>query len=602
MFSPQEWILIGIVVGALVLIISDRVRPDIVAVLTLLALAFSGLIPAREAIAGFSDPAVITILGLFVITQSLQTTGVVQTIALRLRGMGGTSETRLIVVVMAASAAVSLIMNNIAAGAVLLPAVMQIARDTNTPPSKLLMPVAFGTLVGGMATYFTTANIVMSGVLESNGFGELGMLDFMPTGGLIVLVSLIYMATIGRRLLPVRKSPSVGLSAATLSRNLRTMYKLDDRLWEVRIPPGSELVNTPLHKSGIGEALGITIMAIWRDHHAILAPAPTEVVRANDYVLVLGREDRVKQMSQWGVMVGRENGSNGARHDYSVDLTEVVIPPRSNASGKTLKDLQFRNKYGLTAVALWREGRSYRTDVGLQELRTGDALLMVGPGKSINRLAADPDFLTLESSHAYQPPAPTKAKWALLITALVLSVSIFQIIPIPIAMLTGAVAVVLTGCLNMDSAYRAVDWSVLFLIAGMLPLSTAMQSTGLAEHIGTMFASVLVPYGELILIGGMALLTVLITQVVAAQVAAVIIGQIAVTIAIESGVSPQAMAVAVAVASSAAFLLPTGHSVNVLVMGPGGYKTSDFPKVGFGLFIITMVMLLVGMRLFFGVA
>lgn len=601
MLSLQEWLLISVIVAALALIISNRLRSDIVAILVLLALGLTGIVTPQEALSGFSRSAVITIIGLFVITEALDTTGVVKWIALRIRRIGGESEARLVVILMAAGALMSLIMNNIAAAAVLLPAAVQIARESNVRASKLLIPLAFGTLVGGMATYFTTANIILSGVLQENGLDGLNMLDFLPTGGLIVLVCLAYMAVVGRRLLPERESLGGNFTASGMSRTLREMYQLDDRLWEVRIPPGCELVNTPLRNTGIGEALGVTVMAIWRDHHAILAPPPNEVVRANDYVLVLGREERVRKLAEWGVTVGRSNGPDGSKHDYSVDLTEVVIPPRSNASGKTLKDLRFRNKYGLTAVALWREGRSYRTDVGLMPLQVGDALLMVGPAQSIKALGEERDFLTLEGSHMYQPSAPHKAKWALLITGLVLAASIFEILPIAEAMLLGAVGVVIAGCLSMDEAYRAVEWRVVFLIAGMLPISIAMTNTGLADKIGNAMVTLLSPYGDLAMIGGMFLLTMLFTQVIGGQVSALIVGPVAVTAAMQTGVNADAMAVATAIGCSAAFLLPLGHPVNVLMMGPGGYSFGDFTKVGLGMTLLTLVMLLVGMRLFFNV-
>jgi di/tricarboxylate transporter len=601
MLSLQECILIGIVLGALVLIISNRLRPDIVAVLVLLSLSISEIVTPQEALSGFSRSAVITIIGLFVITEALDSTGVVQWIALRIRQIGGGSEGRLVVIIMATGAAMSLVMNNIAAGAVLLPAAVQIARESNVRPSKLLIPLGFGTLVGGMATYFTTANIILSGILQENNQEGLGMLDFLPTGGLVVLVTLLYMATIGRRLLPERESPGSNFTASGMSRNLREMYQLDERLWEVRVPPACELVNTSLTKTSIGEELGVTVMAIWRDHHAILAPAPTEVIRANDYLLVLGREERVRKLSEWGASVGRSNGKNNTMHDYSVDLTEVVIPPRSGASGKTLKDLQFRNKYGLTAVALWREGRSYRTDVGLQQLQVGDAMLMVGPAASIRRLASDRDFLTLEGSHAYQPPAPHKAKWALLITALVLLASILEVIPIAEAMLLGAVAVVIAGCLSMDEAYRAVEWRVVFLIAGMLPISIAMTNTGLADKVGSALVATLSPYGEMAMVGGVFLLTMAITQVLGGQVTALIVGPVAVPAALQMGMDASAIAVTVAIACSAAFLLPLGHPVNILMMGPGGYTFGDFFKVGIGMTVLTLIMVLVGMALFFGV-
>src|SRR5690606_35112482 len=364
-----------------------RLRPDVVALLVLLALGVTGLVTPEEAFSGFGRSAIITIVSLFVITEGLNATGVVQNIADRIRLLSGSSEVRLVIIVMGAGALLSLVMISIAAGAMLMPAVVQVARDANVRASKLLIPLAFGTLVGGMATYFTTANIIVSDVLQENGLGGLTMVDFLATGGLVAIAALVFMTIWGRRMLPDRESPSGSVSAAALSRSLRETYRLDDRLWEVRVPPGSRLVNMSLDRSGIGEEAGVTVVAIWRDHHAILAPAPNERLRAGDYLLTLGTEDRVRKLAEWGVSVGRNNGIKNTQHDYSVDLTEVVIPPRSNAIGKTLKELRFRNKYGLTAVALWREGRSVRTDVGLRPLQVGDAVLMVGPAQAIRALS-----------------------------------------------------------------------------------------------------------------------------------------------------------------------------------------------------------------------
>lgn len=596
MLSFQEIILIVIVVAALALIASNRLRPDLAAIIVLLVLSITGLVTPQEALSGFSRSAVITILGLFVVTHALEDTGVIQWVGEWIRKAVGKSETRLVLMFMFTGAALSLIMNNIAAGAVLLPAAVYVSREAGVRPSKLLMPLSFGTMVGGMATYFTTANIILSDILQEQEQTGLGMIDFLPTGGLIVLGTLAYMALLGRHLLPNRESAAQGISPHMLSRKLFETYSLDERLWEVRVLPGSKLVNTALSHSHIGEELGITLVAIWRDHHAILAPEPIEVINAEDYLLLLGREDRVRQMEKWGVVVGRSNGAQG-RHDYSVDLTEVVIPPRSNAIGNTLADLRFRNKYGLTSVAFWREGRSYRTDVGKTPLEVGDALLMVGPAKKIKALAQERDYLVLQSSHAYRPPAPQKAGWAIGITALVLLASIFEIVPTAEAVLAGAAAMVLTGCLNMDEAYRAVEWRVVFLIAGMIPLSTALVNTGLAAHLSDAFIVGLEPFGALALMAGLYLFTVIVTQFMGSQVTALIVGPIAINAALQVGANPQAMAVAVAIGCSTAFLTPLAHPVNVLMMGPGNYTFGDFFKVGIGMTVTTFIMLLLGLVL-----
>ncbi len=598
MLSSQEWALIGIMAVALLAIGSGRVRADLVALLILITLPLAGLVSFQEALSGFSRSAVITIIGLFMITQGLEDTGVVRAIAERLRRIGGGSEARLIVLFMAAGAALSLVMNNIAAGAVLLPAAVQVGRQAKVPPSKLLIPLSFGTLVGGMATYFTTANIILSSILRDQGQSRLNMMDFLPTGGVIVLLSLLFMALIGRRLLPARESVGQAATPYDLSLSLYDTYQLEERLWQVRVPAQSQLAGTPLRLSRIGEELGLTVIGIWRDRHMILNPDPAETIRSGDHLLVLGRSERVQQMERWGVEIVRPNNQLYARPDYSIGLTEVLIPPRSAVVGKTLSDLRFRARYGLTAIALWREGRSFRTDVGKMPLEVGDALLMIGKPGSIGALAKERDFLILQSEEMQQPRLPHKARWALLITVGVLLLAVLEILPTAETTLLGAVAMALTGCINLDEAYRAIEWRVVFLIAGMLPLSTAMIHTGLAARLGSALVDALAPFGPLALVAGLFALTMLITQAVGGQTAALMVGPVAVTSAVQLGVNPQATAVAVAIACSAAFLTPIAHPVNVLMMGPGGYTFGDFLKVGLGMTVVTFLGLLVGMHLF----
>lgn len=598
MLSSQEWILIAIIVVTLVIIISNLLRPDLVAILVLAVLPLTGLITFQEAFSGFSRSVVITIIGLFIITQALEDAGVVQWIAERLKQIGAGSEVRLIVLFMSVGAALSLIMNNIAAGAVLLPAAVQVGRESNVPPSKLLIPLSFGTLVGGMATYFTTANIILSSILRDQQQPSLTMLDFLPTGGLIVLAALAFMALLGRWLLPRRESVGQRASPYLVARNLTEMYQIHEQLWEVRVLPHSPLVGVSLGQSKIGEHLGLTVIAIWRGHEAILTPTPLERIQADDYLVVLGWEDRVRQLASQGMEIGRRQNHTGGDPNYLVDLAEVIIPPRSNVLGKSLAELNFRSKYHLTGVALWREGLSFRNDVGTMPLEPGDALLMVGTPSHIQALTNDRNFLVLQSTHTARPPLPQKAGWALIITALVLLISIVEIVPASEAMMLGVAAMALTGCINLDDAYRGIGWRVIFLIAGMLPLSLAMTNTGLAEHIGQTLVAAIAPFGALALVGGLFLLTMLVTQVIGGQVAALIVGPIAVTAAIYSHVDPQAMAVAVAIACSAAFLTPIAHPVNVLMMGPGSYTPRDFLRVGVGMVVVSFLALMIGMKVF----
>ena len=601
MLSPQEWILLGITVLAIFFIVSGLLRADLVAILVLATLPLTGLVTYQESLSGFSRSVVITIIGLFIISQGLEDTGIVQWLADRLRNLGAGSELRLILLFMGTGAALSLLMNNVAAGAVLLPAAVQVGRESGVPPSKLLIPVSFGTLVGGMATYFTTANIVLSSILRDQGQPGLGMLDFLPTGGLIALAALLFMALVGRHWLPRRESGAQNASANLLSHTLSESYQLDEQLWEVIIPPGAQLVQTKLAESKLGKELGLNVVAIWRGHQAIFSPPPSELIQANDFLLVVGSADAIQQLKALGAEIGRSGGRLQGGDSYVVDLTEIIIPPRSAALGKSLAELHFRNKYDLTGVALWRRGQSYRTNVGKMALDVGDALLMVGSPQKIKELARDPSFLVLRSSHAARPPLPHKARWALLITALVLLASITNLVPTSEAMMLGVAALALTGCINLDVVYRSIEWRVVFLIAGMLPISLAMVNTGLAARIGQALITATLPFGPLALVAGLFLLTVALTQVIGGQVAALIVGPIAITAALKVGIDAKAVGVAVAIACSTAFLTPIAHPVNVLMMSPGGYTARDFVKVGIGMTVVTFVLLLVGLRVFWGI-
>jgi di/tricarboxylate transporter len=593
--SPRELELLFIIGLALVLILSNRLRPDLVALLVLLALGMGGILTPEQAFAGFSRAVVLTIVGLFVITATLEQTGVVQWLADRLARLSGTHETRMIAVFMGAGALLSLVMNNIAAGAVLLPAAVSVARKAKVRESRLLMPLAFGTLLGGMATLFTTANIIISGSLQAQGQRSLTLLDFLPTGGAIVLTGMGYMMLIGRRLLPERES----VGRAALARpDLSTTYQLAERLWEVRVHPDSPLVNQPLTESVIGARLGATVAAIWRGREAKIPPAPTDVIAANDILLVLGREERVRQLEAQHTTIGRFGYHRNGSPDLSVHLTEVVIAPRSPAIGKTLKELRFRTKFGLTAVALWREGRSYRTDVGDFRLAAGDALLMVGAPGRIRLLAEEPGYIVLNGSRALPVPDRRKAIRTVAITGLVLLLGAANIFPVAEAMLAGAAALVVSGCTSMEDAYRAIEWRVVVLIAGLLPLGTALVETNLAARIGQALTLALAPAGPLALIAGLYLFTVLLTQLVGGQVAALIVGPIAVSSAIQLGVNPPAVGVAVAIACSAAFLTPLAHPVNVLMMAPGGYTFNDFLRVGLGMALVVFMTLLLVLPLF----
>ncbi len=597
MLTSQEGFLIALIAAFFVLVFATRLKIELIAILVMLTLGFAGLVTTQQAFSGFSSNVVITLVGLFVVTKGLEETGVAQWIAATLNRIGHGSESKLIALFMTTGASLSLVMNSVAAGAVLLPVAVRVGRASNIRPSKLLMPMAFGTLAGGTATYLTTANIVMSGLLQDRGLKGLGMVDFMPTGGLIVLATLGYMVLIGRRFLPERESHSQAL----MQPNLQRTYHLSERIWKVRISEHSTLVDKTIGESGIGEKLGLTVLSIQHGRRVVSVPEPGYLIHASDVLFIVGRRERIDAFLEWGNELLDDLNTHDQYPQLMLEPVEAIVAPRSNAVGQTLTELNVRSQFGVMVIALWRGGRSYRTDVGKMPLQVGDALLILGGSEQLQALANSRDFIVPTSDYSALVLRPQKAPFAIGITGIVLAIAILNLLPLPQVVLAGAAAMVLTGCLTMPEFYKAIEWQVVFLVASMLPLSLAIADTGLADHVGTTIVSQLGSYNPLFLIGGMVVLTMLASQIIGGQVTALLVGPIAINAALQMHVNPQAMSVGVATACSMAFLTPIAHPVVILIMGPAGYEFSDIFKVGFGVTIVALVAMLLGLVLFWGI-
>jgi di/tricarboxylate transporter len=588
MFLSPISLLTLILVVAFALMLTNRVRADVVAVCIALALGLFGVVKPDQVFAGFSRSAVITIIGIFILAQGLQRAGVTRAIGKIITRLSKGSERGMILIVMACGAFLSLFMNNIAAAAVALPATVDAVKRRNVSPSKTMMPLAFATSLGGMATLLTTGNIVVGAALQEAGFRGYGLLDFIPVGVSIVFVGVLFMLTIGRKLLPNRATLlSEGADA------LQKSYELNERLNRARVPQNSSLVNKRIAQSDIGKEFGLSVMALLRGDETLLAPPPTQTIFAGDVLLLVGRKERVQQLIQRGDVVGEKMDARDiALISDDVSMVEITLAPRSRAVGQTLKDLRFREKFGANVIAVWNNGTPVRTDIAHIPLNYGDALLAQASNAALALLQSDPDFLVLRPPLVDSPIRVEKFAAAILIFAASLLLSAFEILPIAEAMMLGAIAMVLIGCLTMDEAYRAVDWRAVFLIAGMLPVSIAMTHTGAADAIAQTLVSSLSRFGALPVAAGLLVVTMLLAQVMSGQVAAVVLAPIAISAAMALGSDPRAMAMFVALGTSLTFITPTAHPVNVFVMGAGGYTASDFPRVGLWLSLVLILVIL----------
>ncbi len=586
-------ILIGI---AAILLLRNVWRADIVAVLLMLTLGLSGILTAEEAFSGFSRSAVIIMLSAFVLAEGLRRSGLTERIANFIIRTAGRGEKRLIFGVMAASAVLSLFMNNIAAASLLFPSLSGVARRSKVSPSKLLMPLAFGTILGGMATLLTTVNIVTSGLLRAAQIPGFTLIQFLPMGLPLALAGIAYMVFWGHRLLP-QQSPAQRLEEGKASDELLDTYRMSERLVRARLCKGSCLDGVSLASSGLREKYHLNVIGIQRGKQRLQVESAM-MLRSDDILLILARPEDSVPTSMQDMLEILPSGE--WQRDYlstpNLKLIETAIAPRSPLAGQTLQDLHFEQKFQAKVLAIWRKGRSIRTRLADLSLEFGDGLLLQGTSRSVDLLQTEPGLIALTES----APSPiiTRRGW---LTAGIMfaTLALAAVLPDLIAevMLSGAVLMVLIGTMSMDQAYRAVDWRSLFLVAGMLPVGIALNKTGASSILANGILSTLHGSGQLVLLAGFVLLTVALTQIINGAAAVTVIAPVAIAASQRVGMDPRTVAMAVALASSMAFMSPLGHSVNVLVMGAGGYTFRDYARVGIPLTILLVALLILGLPL-----
>jgi di/tricarboxylate transporter len=761
-----------ILVISLVLFVSEKFRVDVTALIVLVTLVLTGLVSPPEAVAGFSNAAVIAVWAMFIVSNGLTRTGIANLIGRTLLRVAGRDELRMVIVITMTAAALSAFISNIGVTALMLPVAVDIARRTRLPASRLLMPVAYGSLLGGLTTLVgTPPNLLISNALEGAGFGPFSIFDFTPLGGTVVVAGTAFIALVGRHLLP-RKKPEEDAQRRS-QRNLRTHYGLQARSFEMSVPSHSLLVGKSLAQSRIGSAAGLIIIALERRGKTELMPSRQTVLQSGDKLLVQGRLDRFHEFQRWselviereapvlqGLMAGQvklvevtlsedstltsellhhaefrkrfnanvlairrgelvrrvnlgqvplragdilllqagadaveelqrspeftdcqeisesklrdiyrlqerifvvrvPRGSSlagstllksrlgdafdfrllaifregelkimpepdeslsggdllliqGREEDLDVlrglqeleiergrqpnphvleterlGLVEATLDPRSSLAGQPLAELNFRERYGLELVAVWRKGEAIRTNLDRLELQLGDALLLLGPREKLQLLEREPDFLLL-TPLTQRPIDSSKAPRAGIILLAVIVSVVTGWLPIYIAAVVGATLMVLSRCLTMEEAYRAIEWRAIFLIAGMLPLGTAMEETGAARFLAQQTMHFLGPLGPWWVIGGLYVITAAGTMIIPTAALVVLMSPIVISASVSLGVAPQTAMMAITMAS-ASFPTPIAHPANMLVMGPGGYRFADYLKVGLPLTIVVFV-------------
>ncbi len=769
-------LVLAILVVSLVLFISEIVRMDVVALMVLGSLFVAGQIDANEAFAGFSNSAVITVWAMFILSEGLTRTGIADIIGRQVMRIGGNTEVTLIFVIMVTGAVLSAFMNNIGVAALMLPVVVEVARRTGVPASRLLMPLAYSTLLGGLMTLIgTPPNLLISESLAVHGYEPFAMFDFMPLGGAVMGIGVVFVAFLGRFLLP-KVSAKHGKHVS--QRSLRSRYKLQERTFMLHVPFDSVLVGKTLAESRIGASTGLIILSLVRNGRNETLPGRQTVINGGDGFLVQGRIDQFRELRRWSDLViereapvlksmvsskvsyasvvitegspvvaelirdagfrsrfevavvgvlrkgqyrltnlayvplragdqvlvqgeidvvtqldkhpdfeqvevyspeqlqetyrtdermfvvrlpkdsdlagetlkksrladvfdfrvvsvfrdgelkvmprgdevllggdlllieGQQTdldvlrgmqeleidtkvpGNLGSLESERLTLLDATLDPRSSLGGKTVGELNFRERYGIELAGIWREGETVGTDLTDERLQIGDALLLLGPRDRLQLLESDSDFLIL-TPLGQEPPDTRRAPLAALIMAAVVGVVMAGYAPISIAAVIGGTVMVLTGCLNMEQAYRSIDWRAIFLIAGMLPLGTAMQDSGAAMYLANKVMEFLGDAGPWPVIMGLYILTAMATMIIPTAALVVLMSPIVLSAMTDMNLRPETAMMAVAIAASASFTSPISHPANILVMGPGGYRFVDYLKVGVPLTIIVFITVMV---------
>jgi di/tricarboxylate transporter len=577
-------LVLGILVAAVVLFATEKFPVDFVAVMVLGAVMVTGLVTVEEGLSGFSNPATITVGAMFVLSAGLTKTGALQTVARWLVRASRYPYVLLLLLIPAVALPAAFI-NNTPVVAVFLPLVLAVCAKRKFAPSKFLIPLSFASQFGGVCTLIgTSTNILVSTLSEKAGFGAFSMFEFSQLGWIMVVAGMVYFLTIGYWLLPERRGEE-----------LTATYQLGEYITELRVMPDSPLIGKTVAAAKFSQQFDVTVLEILREKEKLFSPLH-EPIRANDVLLVRGK---VTDLMEWKTAAQLEIESEFKLRDATLqsadlNLVEVLVAPRSHLIGRTLVELDFNQLYRGIVLAIQRRGQTIREQLKHVRLEAGDALLLMGPKASFAKLRADDNFVVLET---VEEPSlrRRKAPLALAIVALVVlaaSVPLFNGKPLPIlaTAVLGCIAMVMTRCLTLDQAYAAIDWKVIFLLAGVLPLGVAMEKTGTAKWLADFGVSLVGQFGPVAVLAMLYLITATLTECMSNNAAAVLLTPIAISTAVGMDVSPRPFLIAIMFAASTAFATPVGYQTNTMIYNPGGYRFVDFMKVGIPLNLIFWVL------------
>jgi len=599
----------AIVAAALVLFVWEPVPIDVTAIGVMVALIALGEwtgISVAEGLSGFSSPATITVLAMFVLSEGVRRTGLLTVVGKFIADRYGDSPTKQLLAVVGLSGGTAGFINNTPVVAVMIPMVGELSDRTGISPSRLLMPISFAAMMGGTLTLIgTSTNLLASDVYADLGpaFAPFGLFEFTALGVLVLAVGSAYLVLVGHRLVPARIAGPEDLTAE---------FEMGEYLTEVTVEAGSTFVGKTVDECLARLDVDVDIVQLIRDRQAFTEPLARKEVRAGD-VLVLrtDRGDLVTLIETEGLLLAPDLApvetetltaeADSLEEPQEQELVEVVIAPDAAFLGDTLAEMGFRQRYDASVLAIRRGGEIIHARMDERPLRGGDTLLVQAAEETVRRFTADRNFVV---AGRFDLPAYRREKLpvALGIVAAVVAVAGLGLAPIVLAALGGVVAMAATGCLRPGEVYEAVDWNVIVLLAGLIPLGLAMTGTGAADYLAGHVVAAAGGAHPLVLLGVFYLLTAGLTNVVSNNASVVLMIPVAVDVALATGYNPFAFALAVTFAASTAFMTPVGYQTNLMVYAPGGYRFTDFVRAGAPLQLLLAVVTVLGIAGIWGVA
>ena len=573
-----------------------------------------GLVSTDKLFNGFSSNAVMSIIAVMIIGAGLDKTGIMSKVATFILNVGGTSEKRIIPIVSSTVGFISSFMQNVGAAALFIPVVSRISARSGLPMSRLLMPMGFCAILGGTVTMVGSSPLILLNDLiltsnhalpEAQQMETWGLFSVTPIGLALVLTGIIYFVLAGRFVLPKTSGKSDASSATNTMDYFQNIYGIDYALFEVLVPVESPLVGHVLNDIEHDEHVRIIAAVKGNTKDVTIGPngvARDYTIEANTVLGVLGSEKFIKDFAHDYALEVKDDLESFAETLSSSrsGVAEVVIPPGSQLIDKSARDVWLRKTYGLAMVALHREGETLGAGEGIRDLpfQAGDTLVVHTLWTNLDHITKDKNFVVVTTEYPHEETRPHKVGWAGLFFAIALSMVLFTDLKLSVALLTGAIGMVLSGVLKIDEAYEAVSWKTVFLLASLIPLGMAVETSGTAKWIAEQTLLVVGDMPIWVIQASVAVLATFFTLVMSNVGATVLLVPLAVNIALGVGANPAVFALTVAIATSNSFLIPT-HQVNALIMGPGGYKVPDFMKAGSIMTILFLVVMMIMMNLVF---